>query len=129
MPAGDAQRAWFPEMLSELRQFWDNDPNWPDVVEFCEKMTSLRSSIWEQRGIRGPMMTCRNCGKKHAMTLPPISPRSLLFALQKIEIITDDELKQLDKEWKRFRQNENLDALGHVNTDSAEDTNRGSTCT
>ena len=74
-------------------------------------------------------MTCRNCEKKHAMTLPPISPRSLLFALQKIEIITDDERKQLDKEWKRFRKYENLDALGHVNTDSAEDTNGGSTCT
>ncbi len=128
MPAGDAQRAWFPEMLSELRRFWDNEPDWREVVEFCEIMTSLRSSIRNQRGIRGPMMTCRNCGQKHAMTLPPISPRSLLFALQKTEIITDDELKQLDKEWKRFRKNENLDALGHTNTGSAEDTSRASTC-
>ena len=25
MPAGDAQRAWFPEMLSELKRFWEND--------------------------------------------------------------------------------------------------------
>jgi hypothetical protein len=63
------------------------------------------------------------------MTLPPISPRSLLFALQKIDIITDDELKQLDKDWKRFRKNENLDALGHVTTGSAKDTSRPSTCT
>jgi hypothetical protein len=129
MPSGDAQRAWFPEMLSELRRFWDNDPDWSEVVKFCEKMTSLRSSIWEQRRIRGPMMTCRSCGKKHAMTLPPISPRSLLFALRKIDIIAEDELKQLDKEWKRFRKNEHLDALGHVNTDSTEDTSQASTCT
>lgn len=129
MPAGDAQRAWFPEMLSELKRFWDNDPGWSEVVTFCGKMTSLRSSIWEQRGIRGPMMTCRNCGKTHAMTLPPISPRSLLFALRKIDVITDAELKQLDTEWKRFRKSENLDALGHVNTHSTEATNRGSTCT
>jgi hypothetical protein len=129
MPSGDAQRAWFPEMLSELRQFWDNSPDWSEVVAFCENMTSLRSSIWEQRGIRGPMMTCRSCGKKHAMTLPPISPRSLLFALRRIDIITEDELKQLDKEWKRIRKNENLDALGHVKSESDEDTNRGPTCT
>jgi hypothetical protein len=129
MPAGDAQRAWFPEMLSELRRFWDNDPDWSAVIKFCETMTSLRSSIWEQRGIQRPMMTCRNCGKKHAMTLQPISPRSLLFALRKIDIITDDELKQLDKEWKSFRKNESLDALGHLNRDSVNDTSRGSTCT
>jgi hypothetical protein len=116
-------------MLSELRRFWDNDPDWQEVVKFCEEMTSLRSSIREQRGIRGPVMTCRSCGGKHAMILPPISPRSLLFALQKIDIITDDELKQLDKEWKRFRKNENLDALGRVNTGSTEDTTRASTCT
>jgi ribosome biogenesis GTPase A len=60
------------------------------------------------------------------MTLPAISPRSLLFALQKIDLITDDELKQLDKEWKRFRKNENLDARGHISATNAEGTNRGS---
>ncbi|MDP1564535.1 MAG: hypothetical protein Q8M16_24405 [Pirellulaceae bacterium] len=129
MPAGDAQRAWFPEMLSELIRFWDNDPDWSAVIKFCETMTSLRSSIWEQRGIKGPLMTCRNCGKKHAMTLPPISPRSLLFALQKIDIITDDQLKQLDKEWMRFRKSENLDALGRLNTNRGQEESRGSTCT
>jgi hypothetical protein len=128
MPAGDSQRAWFPEMLSELKRFWDNDPDWSDVIKFCEQMTSLRSSIRDQRGIRGPMMTCRSCGKKHAMMLPPISPRSLLFALQKIDIIADDELKQLDKEWMRHRKAENLDARGHLNTDAAENNCRASTC-
>ena len=129
MPAGDAQRAWFPEMLSELKQYWVHEPDWRDVVKFCEKMTSLRSAIREQRGIRGPMMTCRSCGKKHTMSLPPISPRSLLFALRKIDIIADDELKHLDKEWKCFRKNENLDAHGHRKTGSAEDASQSSTCT
>lgn len=129
MPAGDAQRAWFPEMLLELRLFWGNDPDWSQVIAFCEKMTLLRSSIWEQRGIQGPMMTCRSCGEKHAMTLRPISPRSLIFALQKIDIITDHELKQLDKEWARFRKNQSLDVLGHVKTNSIKETGCGATCT
>ncbi len=75
------------------------------------------------------MMKCRSCGGKHAMTLPPISPRSLLFALQKIELITDGELKQLDKEWKRFRAAENLDAYGHAQPDDREQEHQRSKCT
>jgi hypothetical protein len=113
MPAGDAQRAWFPDMLSELEGFWGNQPGWEDVICFCEIMTSLRTKIREQRGIRPLMMRCRSCGGKHAATIPPISPRSLLFALQKIEAIDDQELKRLDKEWMRFRKTENLDARGY----------------
>ncbi|TWU58880.1 hypothetical protein Poly51_16600 [Rubripirellula tenax] len=74
------------------------------------------------------MMTCRNCGGKHAMILPPISPRSLLFALQKIDIITNDELKQLDKQWKSFRKEENLDAQGQVVEDRDDIADRSFTC-
>ena len=115
-------------MLSELERFWDNDPDWSDVIKFCEQMTSLRSDIKDQRGIHSPSITCRSCGKKHAMTLPPISPRSLLFALQKIDIITDDELKRLDKEWMRYRKAENLDARGHRNTGGPQNKSQASTC-
>ncbi|QDV47274.1 hypothetical protein Enr13x_71830 [Stieleria neptunia] len=128
MPSGDAQRAWFPEMLAELERFWSNNPNWSEVITFCERMTSLRSDIRDQRDIRSPMMTCRSCGKKHAMTLPPISPRSLLFALQKIDAIADEELKRLDKEWMRYRKTENLDARGHRNADGADNKTQASAC-
>jgi hypothetical protein len=128
MPAGDAQRAWFPEMLSELKPFWDNTPDWSAIIAFCDRMTSIRLSIWERQGIRGPIITCRSCGKKHAMTMPPVSPRSLIFALRKIDVITDDELKRLDKQWKRFRNDEKLDALGHFKSDGAENMNQESTC-
>ncbi len=75
-----------------------------------------------------PMMTCRSCGKRHAMELPPLSPRSLLFALLKLDIIDDCELKRLDKEWMRYRKAENLNALGHLNSGDAVNKNRASTC-
>lgn len=128
MPRGDAQRAWFPEMLSELERFWGNDPDWDETICFCERMTSLRADIHEERGIRPPMITCRSCGKKHAATLPPISPRSLLFALQKIDAIGDEELKRLDKEWMRYRKRNNLDAKGHCKANAADDDRRPSVC-
>jgi len=120
MPSGDAQRAWFPEMLSELGRFWIGDPNWADVISFCEQMTALRTDIHEKRGIHPPMITCRSCGQKHALTLSPISPRSLLFALRKIDAIAAEDLKRLDKEWMRYRKTENLNARGHRNADGAD---------
>ncbi len=128
MPSGDAQRAWFPEMLTQLRIFWGDELNWYRVVVFCEEMTALRSSIWGYRGIRGPMLKCRNCGRQQVLTLPPISPRSLLFAVKKIDLITEGELKQLNKEWKKFRTAENLDSYGHSNPDGHEQVKKPATC-
>ena len=41
MPAGDAQRAWFPAMLSELEQFWDSEMSWNLLAKFCHQMTEF----------------------------------------------------------------------------------------
>ena len=62
------------------------------------------------------------------MDVPPVSPRSLLFALQKIDAISDEELKRLDKEWMRYRKTENLDAQGHKKTDGAAEKTHASPC-
>ena len=35
MPAGDAQRVWFDEMIAELTAWWEPDASWEDFVEFC----------------------------------------------------------------------------------------------
>ena len=62
------------------------------------------------------------------MDLLPISPRSLLFALQKIDAIANEELKRLNKEWMRYRKTENLDSQGHRNADGVEDKPQASAC-
>ena len=51
MPAGDAQRVWFPEMLDELRGVWRPGIPWQEVIEFCVRMTVLRKEIRNSRGI------------------------------------------------------------------------------
>ena len=51
MPAGDAQRVWFPEMYDCLREIdfeWDD---WNAASRFCREMTAFRSSIREGKGI------------------------------------------------------------------------------
>jgi hypothetical protein len=55
---------------------------------------------------------CKKCGKYFLTTPGRISVRSLLFALKKAEIVTDDKLKELNKSWKKYRKTQNLDPYG-----------------
>jgi len=50
----------------------------------------------------------------------PISVRSLLFALIKINKITEEEFKELDKDWKKYRKANNLDMCGKVINNNLE---------
>lgn len=112
MPAGDAQKAWFPEMLSELKITWVSQMSWEECADLCHKMTHFRESIWKNRDIKPAKKWCTNCQEYHDSHPAPISIRSLLFALKKIKAINDNELKELDKSWKKFRKKANLDAYG-----------------
>ena len=112
MPSGDAQRAWFAEMLAELEEFWTPEVSWDALIAFCTRMTKFRSEIRKTRGIRSPMMYCPSCKQRHPAKLPDISPRSALFALQKLGMISDAEMKTLDRDWARYRRENRLDAYG-----------------
>ena len=111
MASGDAQRAWFPELLDDLKSYWSNDITWEELAVFCRYMTEKRQKIKEARGIRLPRMTCRKCGGR--MVLPPISIRSALFALRKAEVIDESEFRKLDREWAKHRKANGLDAYGN----------------
>lgn len=76
-------------------------------------MTDQRTMIRQQLGIRPIRLVCRNSGEKHEMSIPPVSPRSLLFALKKIDAIDDEELECLDKAWAKYRKTHDLDVRGH----------------
>ena len=111
MPAGDAQRAWFPEMLEDLKSYWSTDWSWKGFSVFCEAMTEKRQKIKEARGIKPLRVYCKGCGSQ--MTLPPISIRSALFALRKIGAIDEDEFKKHEKEWSKYRKVNSLDPYGN----------------
>lgn len=104
MGRGDAQRAWFPEMLAELRKQWHPQMSWDECTQFCQKMTALRKSIWKERNIKPARMWCPNCRDYHCFRPADISVRSMLFALRKISVIDDDEFKKLDRAWKKYRK-------------------------
>jgi len=111
MPAGDAQRAWFPEMLEDLKSHWSIAMTWDELAVFCRDMTEKRQKIKEARNIAPSRMTCKECGGQ--LVLPPISIRSALFALRKINAIDEAEFQKLDREWGKHRKAHSLDAFGN----------------
>lgn len=111
MPIGDAQRAWFPEMLDDLKLHWSSDMTWEELAVFCRDMTEKRQTVRELRGVNPPRMICKDCGGR--MELPPISIRSALFALRKIGAVDEARFKKLDREWGKYRKANGLDAYGN----------------
>jgi hypothetical protein len=112
MTAGDAQRAWFPEMLEDLKSYWSTDWSWKGFSVFCEAMTEKRRKIKEALNIKPLQMYCKECGSQ--MVLPPISIRSALFALRKIGVINDNDFKKYEKEWAKYRKANSLDPYGNI---------------
>ncbi len=72
MAQGDAQRAWFPEMLSILRERWYPDISWEEVSRLCDDMQRLRDEISERKNIKPVRMYCKKCGQ-YSETVPPKS--------------------------------------------------------
>lgn len=102
MPSGDGGRAWFPEMLIKLKKKWSSKwknkgTRWPEVITFCQQMTTFREELKKEKGVKGARIWCPECNDYSEMGPPPISPRSMLYALKKENIIADDEFHVLDK--------------------------------
>ncbi len=115
MPAGDAQRVWFPEMLEELRFFWTESTSWEDLVVFGERVMQRRKEIRRARGIQPPRTRCPGCGHVSRSDIPGISIRSALFALKNDGVIADADFQGLDSAWKKYRAKHDLDSYGRRN--------------
>ncbi len=89
MASGDSQRAWFPEMMSELKNTWSHQMTWEECADLCHKMTLFRKLIWKERNIKPARTWCKNCQEYHDSRPPDISIRSMLFALKKIDLHQD----------------------------------------
>ena len=112
MAAGDAQRVWFPEMLEEFRSTWSRAMTWEELADFCARMTEKRKEIRRMRDIQPPRTRCPKCGQLSKSDISSVSVRSALFALKKIGVVSDAELKELDKSWARHRGEHDLDPYG-----------------
>ena len=112
MPAGDAQRTWFPEMVAILRQDWDRSMSMTELIELRDRLDSMVRSIRSERGIPASMMTCPSCGSTGHATPPRVSVRALILALARFGIASDEEVRSLEKSWNRYRRRQRLDMYG-----------------
>ena len=114
MPAGDAQRTWFPEMVAVLRREWDGSMSMAKLIELRDRLDSMLQSIRSERGILPPVMTCPSCGSTGHAAPPKVSVRALILALARFEIAAAEEVRGLENSWNRYRSQEQLDMHGQV---------------
>jgi len=129
MAAGDAQRVWFPEMLDDLRDAWSASMSWTELAGFCQGMTDKRRAIRRGQGIQPPRTRCPRCGTVSRSDIARVSVRSALFAIRKLGLVTEAELKDLDRSWKKHRGAAGVDAYGRpADPDGSVSDERPSLC-
>jgi hypothetical protein len=75
--------------------------------------------------VKNPRMLCRHCKEIREMIPGPVTIRSVLFALRKRGLLTDEELKQMDVEWRRYRSKHRLDGYGRKRAEPGASPNGG----
>jgi hypothetical protein len=127
MAAAGSTRSWLPEMLEELEHRWSRSLTWEEYAAVCDRMTELRTQLRKERGVKNPRMFCRHCGEIHEMIPAPVTIRSVLFALRKKGVLTDQELQQMDNAWRRYRSKHRLDGCGRKRAEHGASPNTGAT--
>ena len=112
MAAGDAQRAWFPEMLEQLEERWHPEISWEECRDLCIEMTAWRTKIRKSKNIKPVRYWCSNCQERHDSVPSPLTIRSMLFALKKVGAVDESEFKAIDKKWKKYKKENGLDPRG-----------------
>ncbi|MFQ6092685.1 MAG: hypothetical protein ACE5OR_08400 [bacterium] len=112
MPAGDAQRTWFPEMIELLQEKWNSSMSWEELIELRNHLDSILQTIRTERNILPPMMWCPRCKKRHRSAPPKVSVRATIFALGRFGIVAEPEVKTLEKGWKKYSREHDLDMYG-----------------
>jgi hypothetical protein len=111
-------------MLDELERTWSRSLSWEEYSPICDRMTQIRTQLRQKRGVKGPRMFCRHCKEVHEMIPVPVTIRSVLFALRKRGLLTDQDLQKMDTEWRRYRSKHRLDGYAKKRAEPVESGNR-----
>lgn len=122
MPAGDAQKTWYPELIILLRRDWNPSMSTQQLIELRNQLDGLLQTIQTERSILPPLMTCSHCGLKGRAARPKVSVRAMILALSRFRIAPLEEVQTLERSWDRYRRDEHLDLYGGI------EVRRNSTC-
>lgn len=116
MPSGDPQRTWFPEMIEMLRTKWGSRLDWDEIILLRDELDEMLQNIRAERNIHPPVINCPKCGKRHSGSFSKVSVRALILSLERFGIVSGREMKDLEKQWKKYRLQNMLDLYGKPET-------------
>ena len=116
MPAGDAHRVWFPEMVQHLRLRWRDDLPMEALLGLCDELDNMLGRIRSTRHIANPIFKCPACGQVGRGADPHGSVRATILALARFGVAAREPVRALEKAWTAYRKTRELDLYGHVPT-------------
>jgi hypothetical protein len=120
LPAGDAHRVWFPEMLAALRSQWNPGMSLAGLIELRTSVDGILRQIRHERHILPPVIRCRRCGRTGQAAEPKVSVRATILALARFDIASPTVTKKMEKEWAKYRVQNGLDLYGQAAAPATE---------
>ncbi len=99
-------------MITLLEDEWSREMSWTDAILFRDRLNEMLQAIRNERNIQPPMIWCKNCQKKHRAAHRKVSVRAMIFALRRFGVEDDPVFKELEKAWKKYRKEHDLDLYG-----------------
>ena len=112
MPAGDAQRVWFTEMVERLRSRWHEGMSFEALIELRGELDAMLTQIRSERSLHTPIFRCPACGSIGPSAEPHVSVRAMILSLVRFGIATSEQTKTLEKDWVAYRKRNGLDIYG-----------------
>jgi hypothetical protein len=119
MPAGDASRTWFPEMLQTLGTKWRPDMSFVELIALRDELDKMLHRIRSERHIHALVVTCWRCGHVGPDVEPDVSVRAMILSLGRFGIAPADQVKGLEEGWAAYREQNGLDLHGKVGDPAA----------
>ncbi len=114
MASGDRQRTWFPEMVDLLRGEWRSDTSWDEIIALRDRVDDLLQHIRTSRKLEPVVCSklCSRCGKPLVQGGGKISVRAMLLSVKRFEIASQDEVKLVERGWRKYRKETGADLYG-----------------
>ena len=112
MASGDAQKVWFPELIVMVRQAGETALSMEALLRLRDRLHTTLQTIRHTRQILPAMMWCPHCQARHRAAPPSVSVRATILALGRYTRATASEIQALEKQWNRYRKQQQLDRDG-----------------
>src|SRR5499427_8204941 len=112
MASGDAHKVWFPELIAIVRQVGEPSMSMDALLRLRNQLDTTLKTLRQTRQILPAMMWCPHCQARHRAAPPSVSVRATILALGRYTCATASEVQALEKQWNRYRKQQQLDRDG-----------------